>query len=233
MKEKLLLLHGALGSKNQFSEIKEQLKDYFEVYVLNFEGHGGSKTQKEFSIELFTENVISFLESASFNKINIFGYSMGGYVAINTALKAPQKIKKIITLGTKFKWNIESAEREAKMLNPIKIEEKVPHFAEKLKQEHQPQDWKIIMEKTAKMMLNMGNGAKLADADFKKINQTVIIGIGSLDNMVSYEESEYVSKLLPNSKLIKLNDVKHSIEKIAIDKLVDYIMKNLDFSTIH
>ena len=233
MKEKLLLLHGALGSKNQFSEIKEQLKDYFEVYVLNFEGHGGSKTQKEFSIELFTENVISFLESTSFNKINIFVYSMGGYVAINTALKAPQKIKKIITLGTKFKWNIESAEREAKMLNPIKIEEKVPHFAEKLKQEHQPQDWKIIMEKTAKMMLNMGNGAKLADADFKKINQTVIIGIGSLDNMVSYEESEYVSKLLPNSKLIKLNDVKHSIEKIAIDKLVDYIMKNLDFSTIH
>jgi len=226
MKEKLLLLHGALGSKNQFNSIKEKLGKYFDTYFLNFEGHGGEATSKKFSIELFTENVIDFLETRSIESINIFGYSMGGYVALNTALKIPQKIKKITTLGTKFKWDIESSEKEVKMLDPMKIEQKIPHYAEKLRQEHQPQDWKLVMDKTATMMIAMGKGAKLTNEDFKEIVQPVIIGIGNLDTMVSYEESELVSKLLPNSKLIKLEGVEHPVDKIPSDKLIEFIISN-------
>ena len=41
MKEKLILLHGALGSKNQFRPLMERLKEYFDMYTMNFEGHGG------------------------------------------------------------------------------------------------------------------------------------------------------------------------------------------------
>jgi pimeloyl-ACP methyl ester carboxylesterase len=223
MKEKLLLLHGALGSKNQFSPLIERLEEYFDVYAMNFEGHGGIESRIEFSIHTFTENVIEYMDLNSIDRTNIFGYSMGGYVALNLALKAPEKVKKIITLGTKFNWNIEAAEKEVKLLNPMMIEEKVPQFAEKLKQEHHPENWKLVMKKTAEMMINMANGARLMDTDFKKINQKVIIGIGSLDTMVSYEESEYVSKLLPNSKLIKLQGVKHPIDKIGTDELINYI----------
>jgi len=226
MKEKLLLLHGALGSKNQFDFLKEKLEEFFDLYIMNFEGHGGSKSSNEFSIDLFTENVIDYLQKKSINEVSVFGYSMGGYVALNTSLKIPEKINKIITLGTKFKWDMESAEREIKMLDPVKIEEKVPSFAEKLKKEHDPLDWKVVMEKTAKMMVNMAKGDKLNDSDFKRIAQNVVIGIGDLDNMVSYEESEYVSTLLPNSKLVKLEGVKHPIDSIRIDELIHYIKSN-------
>jgi esterase/lipase len=204
----------------------EKLEKHFDVHAINFEGHGGDESAKEFSIQLFTENLIDYIQANSIDEANIFGYSMGGYVALNAALKIPEKIKKVLTLGTKFNWDIESAEKEVKMLNPIKIEEKIPLFAEKLKQEHSPQDWKNIMNRTAEMMMNMAKGAKLIESDFKKINQKVIIGIGSLDNMVSYEESEYVSGLLPNSKLIKLSGVKHPIDKIGTDELVNYILLN-------
>lgn len=226
MKEKLLLLHGALGSQNQFHALKESLKESFEVHTMNFEGHGGSESTNEFSMNLFSKNVMDYLQSNSIDKVSIFGYSMGGYVALTTALKIPEKITKIITLGTKFNWDIASAEREVKMLNPAKIEEKVPHFAEQLKQEHAPQDWKVVMKKTATMMLNMAKGAKLMDVDFKQIKQEVVIGIGSLDNMVSYEESEYVAGLLPHSKLVKLEGVKHPIGKIGVEDLVNYIKSN-------
>lgn len=226
MKEKLLLLHGALGSKKQFSALKEELSASFDVYTMNFEGHGGNASQNEFSIELFANNVLYYLYEKSIEEITVFGYSMGGYVALSAALKNTEKIKKVVTLGTKFKWDMESAEKETKMLNPSKIEEKVPAFAEKLQQEHHPEDWKVVMNKTAAMMIEMGKGAKLMDADFKKINQTVVIGIGSLDHMVSYEESEYVSELLPNSRLIKLEGVKHPIDAIGTDKLIDYIKSN-------
>jgi len=226
MKEKLLLLHGALGSKKQFKGLTEKLSDFYEVQALNFEGHGGQESSNDFSIALFTNNVIDFLEQSELQEVIVFGYSMGGYVALNAALKIPSKIKKIITLGTKFDWNITSAQKEVRMLNPDKVEEKVPHFAEKLRQEHHPSDWKIIMKKTAKMMINMGEGAKFRDTDFKQIQQQVIIGIGSLDTMVSYSESEYVSGLLPNSKLVTLEGVKHPIEQASIDALIHYIQSN-------
>ena len=60
MKEKVLLLHGALGSKEQFSSIKKIIEVAFDVYDLNFEGHGGVASSREISIELFTHNIIDF-----------------------------------------------------------------------------------------------------------------------------------------------------------------------------
>lgn len=133
MKKTLLLLHGALGSKQQFAELKKQLSDEFELYDLNFDGHGGSTTDEAFSIALFTQNALAFMDAQGLEQVAIFGYSMGGYVALNMALKHPNRVRQIITLGTKFDWTIESASREVKMLNPAVIEAKVPHFAQKLK----------------------------------------------------------------------------------------------------
>ena len=227
MKEKLLLLHGALGSKKQFNAIKDALNEQFDVYHLNFEGHGGVQSEKEFSIQLFTENVIKFLEENSIEKINVFGYSMGGYVALNTALKAPGSISKIVTLGTKFNWDIESANKEVRMLNPDKIEEKVPQFANKLKKEHHPLDWKEVVSKTANMMLGMANGNKLKEEDLKKINHNVVIGIGTLDKMVSLEESENASNLLPNGSLNQLKDFQHPIDKVDPSDLVLFVKEAL------
>jgi len=231
MKAPLLLLHGALGSKNQFNPIKGRLEEHFDVYTLNFEGHGGTPSNHPFSIEVFTENVLQFLEAHSIDSIHIFGYSMGGYVALHTALKFPNKINQIVTLGTKFNWDKEAAQKEVRMLDPAKIEEKVPHFAEKLNQVHHPQDWKTVMKKTAEMMLSIGNGQKLQDKDFKDISVPVTIGIGSLDRMVSLEESAYVSKLLPNATLITLEGVQHPIEKLDTDQLADYVISNLKVSS--
>ena len=226
MKEKLLCLHGALGSKKQLNALKEKLEANYEVYTMNFEGHGGTESDRDFSIQLFSQNLIDFLRNQSIDALTIFGYSMGGYVALNTALIAPERIKKVITLGTKFNWDPEAAERETKLLNPLKIEEKVPHFAKQLKEEHHPQDWKELMKKTAKMMIGMAEGAKLNDEDFKKIEQRVVIGIGNQDNMVSLEESQHIAALLPNSTLIQLEGVPHPIDKVDLTTLVNYIQSN-------
>lgn len=227
MKEQLLLLHGALGSTAPFDSIIKPLENTYEVYTLNFDGHGGEPIPEHFSIDLFTNNVIDFLNTKAIDNITVFGYSMGGYVALNAALKVPQKIKKIITLGTKFDWSVATAEKEVKLLNPVVIEEKLPKFAQKLSLEHQPEDWKVIMEKTAQMMLGMANGAKLKDADFKVIDIPVTLGLGSLDHMVSYDETEHVAKLLPNSKLVQLEGVKHPIDMVDKELLLNFIFSNI------
>ena len=224
MPEKLLLLHGALGSEMQFHALKEELSGAFEVHSMNFEGHGGLASSNDFSIALFTQNVIDFLDENEISEINIFGYSMGGYVALNTAMKIPNKINKIITLGTKFNWDPQSAEKEVNMLNPDIIAEKVPQFAETLKQAHDPQDWKEVMNKTARMMIGMSKGARLEDADLRRLSHRVIIGVGTLDNMVSHAESAYVADLIPHATLVSLEGVKHPIEKVDMQVLLDYII---------
>jgi len=226
MSKKLLLLHGAIGSKAQFNVLKTKLEDHFDVYSLNFEGHGGRLTTKSFSIELFAENVLDFLDDQGLDKVQVFGYSMGGYVALKLALQHPDRIEKVTTLGTKFNWDLETAEKEVSLLNPDKVEDKIPHYAAQLWRLHQPQDWKQVMNKTADMMMNMANGAKLSEDDFNQIQQKVTLGWGSEDQMVTLQESEEIAKLLPNGTLITLDGIKHPIESVPVEELMRYILSN-------
>ncbi len=211
MSHKILLLHGALGSKKQLNSLKNNLSEKFEVYDLDFSGHGGNSVDKEFSIQLFTENVVQFLEENGLDKIDVFGYSMGGYVALNVAKANPKLMNRIMTLGTKFDWTMESAKREVKMLNPEKIEEKVPKFAEKLKKDHYPEDWKKVMKSTASMMIGMAEEKRLTDSDLRFIGNEVLVGIGEKDEMVTLEESKKASKELPNGRLKIIEELRHPI----------------------
>ncbi len=222
---KILLLHGALGTKDQLSGIKARLSEHFEVYDLNFEGHGDAASNKDFSIDLFTENVIGFLEQNSLNDMIIFGYSMGGYVALNLALKKPDLVSKIVTYGTKFDWTADTAEREVKMLNPEKIEEKVPAFAERLNAVHISNNWKDVMNKTAQMMLDLGNGKKLTPEDLRKIQTETLVTIGSKDHMVSVEESTMTANSLAKGELMIFENEQHLIEKVNAKVLCDSLVE--------
>jgi pimeloyl-ACP methyl ester carboxylesterase len=223
----LLLLHGALGSEVQLQPLQKLLATDFNVYTLNFEGHGGRTSNHEFDMDRFAENVVERLTTLQVAKTHIFGYSMGGYVALTLAKKYPELIDTIVTLGTKFNWTLESAQQEVKMLNPEKIEEKVPAFAKRLQGLHLPNDWKEVMRKTASMMFDLANGKKLTGLDLQAIPHEVCIGIGSLDNMVTIEESENAASHLPNGRLKIIEDVKHPIEKVDMQILTTFIKNEL------
>ena len=149
MKQHLLLLHGAIGSKQQLQELADILEDKYIVHTISFSAHGGTHISEEpFSIELFAEEVLNYLQENNIAQTTVFGYSMGGYVALYLAKYYPQKINKVITLATKFYWDEEIAAREIKMLDADLIQKKLPAFAQQLQQRHAPQDWKIVLEKT-------------------------------------------------------------------------------------
>ena len=219
----LLLLHGALGCKKQFTALETLLSEKYEVHSFNFSGHGGSTNEKGFSTELFVEDTKQYMEENSIGCCHIFGYSMGGYVALHFAKIYPHKIGKIITLATKFDWTPLSAEKEVKMLDPELIALKVPKFAEMLADRHSPSDWKLVLKKTADMMIGLGNGSALTDDDFKSVSAETIIAVGELDKMVSVESSKKVAHILPNGKLLILENVEHPIEKVDVRTLAGLI----------
>ena len=219
----LLVLHGAIGSKSQFDSIASLLDNQFDIHLLNFSGHGGEAFKENFNISQFADDVLTYLKLNKIASIDIFGYSMGGYVALYLAKNHPEKVGKIITLGTKLSWTPDIAAKETKMLVADKIEEKIPAFAKILKERHQPNNWKTVLEKTTNMMIAMGNNNVLKDEDFKLIQHTTKMLLADNDEMVSKVETNHVAQLLPQATFELLPNSKHPIEKVDINALSEII----------
>lgn len=186
----------------------------FAPQALNFSGHGGAPFAAGFGIEQFTAEVLAFMDEKGIEATDIFGYSMGGYVALHLASQHPKRVRKIITLATKFDWTPAGAERETKMLDPDKIEAKVPAFAQQLAERHAPNDWKLLLRKTAAMMLELGQRPLLPPGVLSKIENPCLICLGDADQMVSLAETTQAANALPNGQLHVLEQTPHPFEKV-------------------
>lgn len=223
MKQTIVLLHGALGNQKQLEPLKNELSGHFEVFSLDFDGHGENHSDGTFSMSAFSENVLRFLSENKIEKTSFFGYSMGGYVALTFAQAHPEKTEKIVTLGTKFNWTPESAAQETQKLNPDKIEEKVPAFAASLAKAHGASNWKNVISKTAGMMTDLGNGKAFKQSDFSEIRTNTLLLLAEHDSMVSLAETELTQIALPNAELQIVHDAKHPMETVDVKKLAGII----------
>ena len=215
----LLLLHGALGSQASFADIAPLLAKEYAISLIDFNGHGSNANiAYDFTIEGFGRDVLDWMDKHSIETIAIFGYSMGGYVGLWLARYYPERINKLMTLGTKLDWNTATAQHETRFLNPDKMLEKVPPFAAQLAVLHGEQYWKAVVVKTATMM-NMLAEKPLADTDFGLIQTPICICRADGDTMVSKEESLHVQQLIPLATYIEIADSQHQLDQVDIDEL--------------
>ena len=226
----LIFLHGALGSRAQLQPLKQVLSHAFDVHPLDFEGHGiNTLTGKSFRIERFVENLLTFIKKLDTAPANIFGYSMGGFVALYAAAQEPQMIKRVFTLATKFDWNPQSAAREASMLNPESLEQKFPDYALSLQQRH-ASDWKQVVSNTAEMMMHLGSTNPLNGAAFESLQHRVRLSVGDRDKMVSIEETTAVFRKIKNAQLQVFPNTQHPIERVDTAMLAEAVK---EFMTAH
>lgn len=220
----IILLHGAIGAKDQLESLSQELKQQdYNVFTMSFSGHGQIPFQRNFGIEQFALELEQFIQSNKLEKPTVFGYSMGGYVALYLALRNSTILGNIITLGTKFEWSQAIAQKEVKMLDSKTIIEKVPKFAEALKNRH-GNNWEMLLQKTAEMMLSLGDKNLLTLTNFLSIENKVLIGLADKDTMVSLEETTNVFKQLKQGSMYMLPNTKHQIESVNV-KLMSQIIK--------
>lgn len=223
----ILLLHGAIGAASQLIPLKNRLSNsYADIHLLNFSGHGGEgMPDGAFSIPIFAEDVRYYIEKNNLERVNIFGYSMGGYAGMYLAKKYPEKINKIITLATKFHWDEDIAAKEMQQLNPDKIAGKVPAFAAALQERHAPNDWKVVLSKTASMLEALGKNNALQLSDYTDIKAPCLLLLGDRDKMITIEETLQVYKTLPQAQMGMLPHTPHPIEQVNL-KILSAMIEN-------
>lgn len=223
-KNTLLVLHGALGAASQFQSLKEKLLDHYDVITPDFYGHGASSSTKNFDVSGFKKQLQEFIEAFKLEGIDVFGYSMGGFVALALANEKPALVNRIMCLGTKFHWTPESAAGEIKMLNPEIVAQKVPAFARVLSERHTI-DWHDNMLKTAEMMSTLGEKSEDLYRGYDKIPNQIAICRAEEDSMVSEEESIAMANRLPNATFQTIPNSQHPWEKVDKDLMTARIRK--------
>lgn len=226
METPLILLHGALGAADQMAPLKTNLAaNFHQVFCLDFSGHGSAATDAaEFSISNFAHDVLHFMERHGIPHADFFGYSMGGYVALELARINPEKVRRIATLGTKFDWSPEVAAQTAATLNPEKWQSKAPAFVEMLQTRHGRETWLQVVEKTKNMMLRLGQGDSLTAGQIAAVTHPTLVMVGTLDNTVGLDESRQAAGWLPFGQFAELPDTKHPFEQVDLNLLTEQLI---------
>jgi pimeloyl-ACP methyl ester carboxylesterase len=96
----VLFLHGWLGSWRYWFPTMEVVAKQYRTYSFDFWGFGDSRRkQTRESIQAYSDQVIRFLDALGVEKVMLVGHSMGGMVALKTALSYPDRIQRVATVG--------------------------------------------------------------------------------------------------------------------------------------
>ncbi|MCG3208072.1 MAG: hypothetical protein FOGNACKC_01673 [Anaerolineae bacterium] len=97
----VILLHGWLGSWGYWLETMEALKRQYRCYALDFWGFGESgKRRSSYHVNDFVNLVDQFMDRLGIESAPVVGHSMGGTVAVSLALAKPERVQRVIVVGS-------------------------------------------------------------------------------------------------------------------------------------
>jgi pimeloyl-ACP methyl ester carboxylesterase len=217
----LILLHGALGDAEQLAPLAGRMSGTRRVVVLEFEGHGTTPLRgRPLRIESFAAAVVDAMDRGGIERADLFGYSMGGYVALFLAAMAPDRVARVATLATKIAWTPDVAVRESAMLDAAVIREKVPRFAAALAARHTATGWDVLLSHTAELLHELGERPRVTNELLSAVTQPVRIAVGDRDATVTLEECASAARQLPNGELEVYPRTAHAFEKAPLDRVV-------------
>lgn len=94
--EPLIILHGLLGSLDNWLTLAKKFGENYTVFTLDQRNHGKSPHSAEFNYEVLREDLLEFMEDNYIHKAHLLGHSMGGKTVMNFALEYPEKVDKLI-----------------------------------------------------------------------------------------------------------------------------------------
>jgi pimeloyl-ACP methyl ester carboxylesterase len=103
--EPVVLLHGSFMTiPSNWQEMIAALSNTRQVVAVEMQGHGRTADiNREFSYTNLADDVAAMLDYLKIGKADLIGYSMGGSVAMQVAIRHPQNVRKVISISAVFR----------------------------------------------------------------------------------------------------------------------------------
>lgn len=217
----LLLLHGALGSARQLADLQQRIGGI----AIDLSGHGDRGIPSEgIRFEQFISDIDRAFEEQKWDRADLFGYSMGGYAAMLYAAQRPERVRSVVTLGTKYLWTEEGLQKELRMLDPDAMEQKVPVFAQALADAHGVERWKDVVRAIAQSMGELARMPLLTPEVCSRIQCPALICVGENDSTAVPDDTRLFAQRVKGAEVLILPNTPHPMSKVDLDFFVPRLM---------
>jgi pimeloyl-ACP methyl ester carboxylesterase len=102
--EPVVLLHGAfMAITDEWREWINELAKTHKVIAVEMQGHGRTADiDRDMTYDNLSDDVAALLDYLKIPSADVVGYSLGGVVAIDTAIRHPEKVRKVVSISAWF-----------------------------------------------------------------------------------------------------------------------------------
>jgi pimeloyl-ACP methyl ester carboxylesterase len=202
-----------------------------ERHVITFDnrGVGASTGHVPDSIEAMADDAYTFIKALGFDKIDIFSFSLGGFIAQDLVVKHPELVRKLVLTGTGPRggkdidkvvgvtyWNILRATltrqdpKEFLFFNRNAAGKPAARaFVQRLQERTVDRDADIKVRAFQTQLKAIQKFGRSAPADLSKLTQPALIANGDNDRMVPSVLSEDLHRRIRGSELVIYPDSGH------------------------
>lgn len=246
----IFLNHLAAVLDNWDPRIMDGIAKTHHVVVFDNRGVGASTGRVAESIEQMADDAITFIEAKGFDKVDLFGFSMGGMISQEIAMKKPSLVRKMVISGTGpaggegiAKVN-RVADREFIKGLLTRQDPKVflfftrsnngkraaKAFIKRINERTENLDKKIKVSAYRAQLRALKKWGNKKPVDLSVIKHPTLVANGEHDRMVPTPNTHDLAKRLPNSQLIIYPDAGHGgifqYHKDFVKQTLDFLAEN-------
>ncbi|MBY3046499.1 alpha/beta fold hydrolase [Rhizobium leguminosarum] len=200
----ILLIHGGLGNAEVWGhQVADFAKDHL-VIVADSRGHGRStRSQQPFGYDLMTSDYVALLDYLKIDKVTLVGWSDGGIIGIDMAMKHPEKLTRVIAQAA----NVTTDGVKADVMNNKTFNDYINVAGDYYRKlSPTPNEYDAFVTQISEMWATQ---PAWTAADLGKIAVPITLAIGDHDEAVKLDHTEMMAKDIPGAKLVILKNASH------------------------
>lgn len=233
----VLLLHAWGESRRSFDRLLPLLPSTIHGIAMDQRGHGDAgKPRVGYSLELFAEDIVAFMDAVGISSAVLVGSSSGGYVAQQVAVTSPHRVAGLVLVGAPrdLHGRPPFADKIDRLTDPMDaawVRESLTWFP----WFHQVPQWYVEdrvrdgVRIPAHVWRDTFNGLITArpPTDAGAIAAPTLVIWGDRDELLTREQEEALAAAIPASRLAVYEDTDHLVlweqpERVARD-LVTFV----------
>ncbi len=195
--EPLLLLHGGYGTTDMFNPVRDGLAHGRQTIAVDLQGHGRTADiDRPLRFENIADDIGGLIDRLGFETVDLFGYSLGGGVALRTAIQYPLRIRKLVLVSTPFRqtdWYAEVREGMYSQTRPEAAEmlKHTPLYEDYARVAPRPGDWPVLVGKMGRLLSQEYDWS----GEIGRIQAQTMIVYGDADSISPVHAAEFFELL--------------------------------------